>query len=54
VNHLIFRLCVFTVAGWVNRRPQELMEYFVEENRVLHEHLGGRRLRLATRAEALG
>jgi transposase InsO family protein len=33
------------VAGWVNRHQQELIEYLQDENRLLREQLGGRRLR---------
>ena len=37
---------VLTFAGWVNRHQDDLIEYLREENRVLREHLGRRRLRL--------
>src|SRR6266849_1297104 len=40
------RLLLVTLAGWVNRRQQEVIDYLVEENRVLREQLGGRRVRL--------
>jgi hypothetical protein len=40
---LQFLLLVF--AGWVNRREREILEFLQEENRVLREQLGGRRLR---------
>jgi hypothetical protein len=40
---LQFLLLVF--AGWVNRGQREILEYLQEENRVLREQLGGRRLR---------
>jgi putative transposase len=40
---LRFLLLVF--AGWVNRRQVEILEYLQEENRVLREQLGDRRLR---------
>ena len=51
-----FLMLVF--AGWVNRGQQDLIEYLEEENRVLRERLGGKRLlltdvqrrRLATKA----
>ncbi len=33
-------------AGWVNRHQQQVIDYLLEENRVLREQLGGRRLRL--------
>ena len=62
MSNLIFQLCVSAVSGWVNRGQQQVIEYLVEENRVLHEQLAGRRLRLtdgqrrrlAVRAKALG
>jgi hypothetical protein len=49
-------------AGWVNRRQLDVIEYLQEENRVLKERLGGRRLRftdiewrrLARKAQAVG
>jgi hypothetical protein len=49
-------------AGWVNRHQLDVIEYLQEENRVLRERLGGRRLRftdterrrLARKAQALG
>src|SRR2546427_5291858 len=40
------RLLLVTLAGWVNRHQQQVIEYLVEENRVLKEQLTGRRLRL--------
>jgi putative transposase len=57
---LQFLLLVF--AGWVNRRQGEVVEYLQEENRVLREQLGARRLRftddqrrrLAAKGRALG
>src|SRR6195256_4843810 len=60
VAPLQFLLLVF--AGWVNRRQLEIVEYLQEENRVLREQLGGRRLRftdaqrrrLATKGRAPG
>src|SRR3989441_382339 len=33
-------------SGWVNRRQLSVIEYLLEENRVLREQLEGRRLRL--------
>jgi putative transposase len=60
VAPLQFLLLVF--ASWVNRRQVEILEYLREENRILREQLGGRRLRftdaqrrrLATKGQALG
>ena len=40
---LQFLLVLF--AGWVNRHQQEMIEYLQEENRVLREQLGGKRIR---------
>jgi NmrA-like family len=40
------RLRLVTLTGWVNRHQQDVIEYLVEENRVLKEQLKGRRLRL--------
>ena len=33
-------------SGWVNRRQLSVIEYLLEENRLLREQLEGRRLRL--------
>jgi len=33
-------------SGWVNRQQQQVIDYLLEENRVLREQLGGRRIRL--------
>jgi len=49
-------------AGWVNRHQLDVIDYLQEENRVLKERLGGRRIRftdterrrLARKAYALG
>jgi hypothetical protein len=35
-----------TLAGWINRHQQQVIDYLVEENRVLKGQLNGRRLRL--------
>src|SRR3989442_608388 len=40
------RLLLVTLAGWVNRHQQLVVEYLVEENRVLKEQLKGRRVRV--------
>ncbi|MCP3917781.1 MAG: hypothetical protein GY711_19730 [bacterium] len=40
------RALLLTVAGWVNREQQHVVEYLIEENRVPKEQLRGRRLRL--------
>ncbi len=40
------QLLLVSLAVWINRHQQEVVEYLVEENRVLKEQLRGRRLRL--------
>ena len=40
------RLLLLTLAGWVNRHQQQVIDYLVEENRALREQLRGRRVRL--------
>jgi putative transposase len=40
------RMLLVTLAGWVNRHQQQVIQYLVEENHVLKEELKGRRLRL--------
>jgi hypothetical protein len=57
-----FRFVLVAVAGWMNQRQLQVMDYLREENRVLREQLGGRRLRLhddqrrrlAAKAQGLG
>ena len=43
---LPLQLLLLTVSGWVHRHQQDVIAYLVEENRVLKEQLGGRKLRL--------
>jgi hypothetical protein len=40
------QVLLVTLAGWVNRHQQYVIEYLMEENRVLKGQLAGRRLRL--------
>jgi len=57
-----FSFLVISVAGWLNQRQQHVIEYLVEENRILREQIGNRRLRftdnqrrrLAAKAKRLG
>lgn len=57
-----FRFVLIAVAGWMNQRQLELIDYLREEKRVLREQLGARRLRLnddqrrrlAAKAKGLG
>jgi hypothetical protein len=39
------RFLVLWMAGWINSRQLEVIDFLREENRVLREQLGGRRLR---------
>ncbi len=60
--HLPFQFLVFTVAGFIQRQQQDVIDYLLEKNRVLRQQLRGRRLvftdaqrrRLAIRAKQLG
>ena len=40
-----FRFVLIAVAGWMNQREYQMIDYLREENRVLREQLGQRRLR---------
>ena len=42
-----FSSLVVCVAGWINRREQQVIEYLIEENRVLREQIGKRRMRFS-------
>jgi hypothetical protein len=42
-----FRFLATVLAGWANQRQQDVLEYLREENRVLREQLGDRRIRFA-------
>jgi putative transposase len=58
----VLKFLVVFMAGWIQRGQQQVIDYLAEENRVLREHLGKRRLRftddqrlrLGLRAKALG
>jgi hypothetical protein len=53
---------LMAMAGWMNQRQQQVIEYLQEENRVLREQTGRRRLRftddqrrrLAVKAKVFG
>src|SRR6202050_5502924 len=57
-----FRFVLIAVGGWMNQHQLQIIDYLREENRVLREQLGGRRLRfnddqrrrLAAKAKGLG
>ena len=56
------RFVTVALAGWLNQQQQDVIDYLREENKVLREQLGNRRLRLndeqrrrlAARAKKLG
>ena len=62
MNGMLFQFVVTALAGWIQRNQQHVSEYLLEENRVLREQLGKKRLRLtndqrrrlAVKAKALG
>ena len=45
-----FRLLLISLAGFLNQQRQDVIEYLHEENRVLREQLGGKRLRFNERS----
>ena len=53
---------LFTIAGWINRHQQTVIEYLQEENRALKQQLGEKRFhltndqrrRLAVKGKPLG
>ncbi len=40
-----FHLLVIALGGWLNRHQQDIIDYLIEENRVLKDQLEGQRLR---------
>jgi len=42
-----WQILVIAAAGWISREQDSVIEYLREENRVLKQQLGGRRLRLS-------
>lgn len=57
-----FQFLIISLAEWMNQRQLQIIDYLREENRVLREQLGSRRLRLnhdqrrrlASKAKGLG
>jgi hypothetical protein len=57
-----FRLLPISLAGWLNQRQQDVIDYLQEENHVLRDHseasgyasTNDQRRRLAVRAKKLG
>ena len=64
MTHVIqpLHLLAIALAGWLNRHQQAVIEYLIEEHRVLKEQLEGQRLqftdeqrvKLAAKAKVLG
>ena len=56
------RVLLLTFAGWINVEQQRVIEYLIEENRVLKEQFGGKRVllnddqrrRLAAKGKRIG
>ena len=42
-----FSFLVISIAGWINQRQQQVIEYLIEENRVLREQIGKHRMRFS-------
>jgi len=40
-----FSFLVVSIAGWMNQHQQRVIDYLIEENRVLREQIGARRMR---------
>src|SRR5262245_65611396 len=57
-----FSFLVVCISGWMNQHQERVIDYLIEENRVLREQIGARRLRfnddqrrrLARKAKKLG
>jgi hypothetical protein len=57
-----FSFLVVSIAGWMSQHQQQVIDYLMEENRVLREQMGARRMRfsddqrrqLAAKAKKLG
>src|SRR3989442_12911831 len=42
-----FSFLVVSLSGWMNQHQQHVIHYLVEENRVLREQIGNRRMRFS-------
>src|ERR1700730_10705115 len=42
-----FRILLISVAGWLGHKQRDVIDFLQEENRVLRQQLGYRRLRLS-------
>ena len=45
MDTLPLQFLILMVAGWISRRQRDVIEYLQEENRILREQVGDRRLR---------
>ena len=48
------QLLIIALAGWLNRQQEVVIDYLIEENRVLKDQLDGQRIRLAVKDKVLG
>jgi len=57
-----WHLLLLILAGWINRKQQDVVDYLLTENRILHDKLGKKRIllnddqrrRLAVKGKILG
>jgi hypothetical protein len=49
-----FRFLLLAVSGWMNQQQRQVIECLREENRVLREQLGGRRMARILKGNTLG
>ena len=46
IDVAVLQIVLRVLTGWLERREREAIAYLIEENRLLRQQLGGRRLRL--------
>ena len=48
MEHIIYpwQFALISLAGWMNRQQRVIIDYLIEENRILKEQLRGKRPRL--------
>jgi hypothetical protein len=47
---MILHVLIAMIADWLQRHPQQVITYLVEDHRILKAQLGSRRRRLTERA----
>ena len=47
MSTLPLQFLILTVAGWVNRNQQDVIDYLRKEKRILREHVADRRIRFS-------